>query len=63
MAMTMPKIGLHLQREDMALLIGGAAAVYGIYSGNTTLTEIGLAVALGGKALGSVGTKPVANPA
>lgn len=45
---------LNISKEDIALLAGVGIAVYGVVTGSTTLTAIGLAIGGGGKALGSV---------
>lgn len=45
---------LNIPKEDIALLVGGAIAVWGTSTGNNTAVEAGLAIAFGGKALGSV---------
>lgn len=49
---------LSLAREDIALLVGGAIAIVGVLVHNDYATVTGIAIGLGGKALGSVDVKP-----
>lgn len=48
-------MGFTLPKEDVALLAGLALFAYGFLTGNADAEAAGIAVAFGGKALGSVG--------
>lgn len=48
-------MGLSIPKEDLALLGGVLLFAYGVITNNTQITEAGIVIGLGGKALGSIG--------